>query len=133
MQTEGRIAGVSNGALWTGRILSALVIIFMIGGGLFTAIKPEAIAQQMTGHYGYPAGSIRVISIIEIICALIYWIPQTAVFGAVLVTAYLGGAVSTHVRAGEAPYLAIIFGIIMWVGLYLREPRLKDLAPVRKL
>jgi hypothetical protein len=71
------------------------------------------------------------LTIVEIACALIYAIPQTSVFGAILLTGYLGGATATHVRVGEPFFLPVIVGIVVWLGLFLREGRLRALLPLR--
>jgi hypothetical protein len=71
------------------------------------------------------------ITILEVACALLYAIPQTSVFGAILLTAYLGGATATHVRVGEPFFLPVIVGILVWLGLFLREGRLRALVPLR--
>ena len=73
---------------------------------------------------------LRII-IVEVVCAVIYAIPQTSILGAILLTGYLGGAVSTHVRAGEPFFLALIVGVLVWLGLYLRDERLRALVPLR--
>jgi hypothetical protein len=70
--------------------------------------------------------------IIEILCVILYAIPQTAVLGAILLTGYLGGAVATHVHAGEPWFFPVIMGVIVWLGLVLRDPRLRELAPLRR-
>jgi hypothetical protein len=85
-----------------------------------------------TRKYGYPEHSAIPIVITEILCTLLYAIPRTATLGAILLTAYLGGAVATHVRADEPFFFPIIFGVLVWLGLLLREPRLRTLLPLRK-
>ena len=122
---------VSKGALWTGRVLSALVVLVFVGGGLFALLKPEAASKGMV-QYGYPEHLIYLIGALEVICGLLYAIPHTAVFGAVMLTGYLGGAVATHVRVGEPPIAPIVVAIVLWLGIYLREPRLHHVAPLRK-
>jgi hypothetical protein len=82
-------------------------------------------------HYGYPDGVLPKIIVTEIVCALIYAIPRTSVLGAILLTGYLGGATVTHVHAGEPFFLPIVVGIAVWLGLFLRDTRLRALVPVR--
>lgn len=117
--------------VWVGRILSALPVLMMVGTGLFGLLKPEAIAPQFA-HYGYPDGALVRIVIVEILCALLYALPPTSVLGAILLTGYLGGATATHVRAGEPFFIPIIVGIVVWLGLYLRDGRVRTLVPLRK-
>jgi len=83
--------------------------------------------------YGYPASAAKPVLIIEIICVLLYLIPQTAVLGAILLTGYLGGAVATHVHAGEPWWFPVIFAVLVWLGLLLRDARLRCLLPLRRI
>ncbi len=82
-------------------------------------------------HYGYPEGALLRITLVEIACALVYAIPRTSILGAILLTGYLGGATATHVRAGEPFFLPLVVGIVVWLGLYLRDGRLRALVPLR--
>ena len=117
----------------TGRIISAIPALFMGGMGAFMLVaKPDQMVEGMT-KYGYPAGVAKPLVIVQIISVLLYVIPQTAVLGAILLTGYLGGAVATHVRAGEAWFFPVIFGVLVWLGLYLRDARVRALAPLRRL
>ncbi|HTU41031.1 MAG TPA: DoxX family protein [Candidatus Aquilonibacter sp.] len=121
---------ISNQSLWAGRALSTLAVVLFLFTASFIFLKPE-MAMQGFVHYGYPEGWLLRITVIEVACAILYAIPQTSVLGAILLTAYLGGATATHVRVGEPFYLPIITGIVVWVGLFLREPRLRALVPLR--
>jgi DoxX-like protein len=116
--------------LWTGRVLSALPILLMAGGGIAALIHPAMMTEGLS-KYGYPPEAGRPIVIAEIACALVYAIPQTSILGAILLTGYLGGATATHVHAGEPFIFPIIFGIIVWLGVFFREPRLRALVPFR--
>ncbi len=131
MEPVTEAGGGSMKMVWVGRILSALPVLLMIGTGLFGLLKPEAIAPQFA-HYGYPDGSLARIVIVEIVCAILYAIPRTSALGAILLTAYLGGATATHVRAGEPFFIPIVVGVIVWLGLYLRDGRVRALVPLRK-
>ncbi len=131
MEPVTEAGGGSMKMVWVGRILSALPVLLMIGTGLFGLLKPEAIAPQFA-HYGYPDGSLARIVIVEIVCAILYAIPRTSALGAILLTAYLGGATATHVRAGEPFFFPIVVGVIVWLGLYLRDGRVRALVPLRK-
>ena len=82
-------------------------------------------------HLGWPASITTKLGILEILCATLYLIPQISVLGAIILTGYLGGAIATHVRIGEPIYLHVVIGIFIWLGLYLREPRLDNLLPIR--
>jgi hypothetical protein len=71
------------------------------------------------------------IGLLELLCAVLYLVPQTALLGAVLLTGYLGGAVATHLRIGEPFVLPLVLGVLIWAGLWLRDPRLRGLLPLR--
>lgn len=81
--------------------------------------------------YGYPPQAPFAIGIVELLCLMLYLTPQTAVLGAILLTGYLGGAAATHVRVGEPFFIPILFGVLLWGGLYLRDERLRRLIPLR--
>jgi len=82
-------------------------------------------------HYGFTDRAGMFIGITALACAVLYLLPPTAVLGAILVTGYLGGAVVTHVRAQEPFFIPILFGVVIWLGLFLRDPRLRVLIPFR--
>lgn len=122
---------MSKVTIWVGRILSALPVLLMVFAGAFGLSKPEAV-QQGFSHYGYPAHTLVPLCVTEIVCALVYAVPRTSVFGAILLTAYLGGATATHVRVGEAFFMPVAVAVIAWLGLYLRDDRLRALVPLRR-
>ena len=130
-----RAPRVGKGAWWAGWIISAIPILMMGGIGTFILLFKREIAVDGNVKYGYPAGITVPLLIVEIICVILYAIPQTAVLGAILLTGYLGGAVATHVRAAEWSQvpMPVIFGVLVWLALYLRDPRVRELAPLRKV
>ena len=124
--------GVSKGSLWAARIISGLVALFFLFDGGMKLVKAEFVVKE-TERLGYRESTIVPIGVVLIVCTIIYLIPRTAVLGAILLTAYLGGAVATHVRAGEPVFsivFAIVFGVLLWLGLYLRNPTLRLLVPL---
>ena len=121
----------STASVWSGRILSALVVLLFVATGTFSLLKPAMAAQSAT-RYGYPDGAMLRIAIVEIVCALLYAIPRTSVLGAILLTGYLGGATATHVRVGEPFFLPIVVGVVVWLGLWLREKLLWKLVPTMR-
>ena len=123
----------SKALLWTGYVISAIPVLFMTVGGLVFLFFASGKVTEGMIKYGYPAGAAKPILIAEILCGLLYAIPQTATLGAILLTAYLGGAVATHVHAGEPPFFPIIFGVLVWLGLWLRDTRFRSLLPLRKV
>lgn len=120
--------------MWTGRVISVLVGLFF-GFNALVKLFPQTFYPQMIEQMagiGLPATILPIIATLEIICVIIYLIPMTAVLGAVLFTGYLGGAILTHLRVGEAVYVHIILGGLIWLGIYLREGRLRQILPIRK-
>lgn len=118
--------------LWTGRVLSALpVLLLAMSGAMKLSHKPE-IVEMFVSKFGYQEGMLAVLAMVELSCAVIYVVPRTAVLGAVLVTGYLGGAVATHMRVGDAFVIPLLLGVMVWGGLYLRADRVRALLPVRK-
>ena len=131
-QTDLQIS-VSKTSLWIGRILSGLPALFLLVDGGMKLAKP-AVVVEATTKLGYSEGVIIPLGIVLIVCTLLYLIPPTSVFGAILLTGYLGGAVSTHVRAAEGlvpVVFPIVFGVLLWLGLYLLDTRLRALIPLR--
>lgn len=131
MAYAGSIAGtgVSNKALWTGRVLSGLASLFLLMDALGKLAKPVPVVEATT-KLGYPEGTITGIGVLLLACTVLYLVPRTAVLGAVLLTGFLGGAVATNVRV-EAPAFNLVFSVLMgamlWGGLLLRESRLRAL------
>ena len=111
-----------------GWVLTALPSFMFIWGGIFAAVKPEQMHEGFN-QMGWPIDVAPYIVALEITCGLIYLFPKTSVLGAILLTGYLGGAVATHVRVHDPMgVIAVVFGIIVWLGIYLREPRLRKIV-----
>jgi hypothetical protein len=120
---------VPKAALWTGRILTFLAAAFFLMDAGMKLVKPRFVVEA-TARLGFPEASIVPIGAALLIFTVLYLIPRTAVFGAVLLTGFLGGAVATNVRAGTGWFntlFPIVFACIAWTGLYLRDGRLKVL------
>lgn len=118
--------------IWTGRVLTALPVLGLLASSSMKLGGGPEIVEGL-GKYGYAAGTILPIGLAELLSAVLIVIPQTAVFGTILATGYLGGAVSTHVRAGE-PFIApVLFGVLLWTGIGLRDARLRALLPLRRV
>ena len=117
--------------VWVGRGISILVsLLFAMSALMKLRGGPEVI--QGMAHLGLPESLIMPLAILEISCVVIYAIPATAVLGAILLTGYIGGAICTHLRVGDPFFMQIAIGIFIWLGLYLRENRLKALLPLRR-
>jgi len=124
----------SNKELIAGRIISGLVTAFMLFDGIFKLPKPAPVVDSFK-TLGYDPNIAITIGILSLICAILYAIPRTAILGAILLTGYLGGAVATHVRVNDPLFTHILFpvylGVLAWLGLYLRDERLRALIPTR--
>ena len=134
MQSGAQAVPASKGRLWTGRIISALVVLFLLFDGVTKVMRVRAVLDA-SAQLGYPVSTIVGIGITLLVCTAFYVIPQTSVLGAILLTAYLGGAVATQVRVGNPMFetlFPIIFGALLWAGIFLREGRLGALIPVRR-
>ncbi len=119
-------------ALWGGRVASALPVLALVMSAAMKLSHAPQIVEQFTGKLGYTEGSLTGIGILELACVIAYIVPRTAVLGAILLTGYLGGAVATHVRIGEPFVAPIVLGVLVWVGLFLRDERLRALVPLRQ-
>lgn len=131
MDSGTATAQSSKGMIWTGRIISGIVVLFLLFAATFGLIHKAESIKQMT-KYGYPESAYMPITIVFITCILLYAISRTSIFGAILMTGYLGGAVATHVRAGEPYFAPIVVGVLVWLGIFLRDARLRALVPLRR-
>ena len=121
---------VSKSSLWTGRVLSGLAILFFTMDGVFKLIKPAPVVETCV-KLGLPESTITPIGCLLLLCTVIYAIPRTAFFGAILLSAYLGGAIAIHVRAQDPTFPIVfpaIFAVITWAGITLRNPKLRALV-----
>jgi hypothetical protein len=122
----------SRQIVWVARGISVLAsLLFLMSA--FLKLKDGPEVMKGIAHLGLPESMIVPLSILEISSVVIYLIPATSVLGAILLTGYLGGAICTHWRVGDPFFVHIVLGILIWLGLYLRENRIKELIPVRKL
>ena len=116
--------------VWAGRVISGLAsLLFLVSAAMKLKGGPE-LAQGMA-HLGLPDPMVVPLAILELSCTVIYLVPATSVLGAVLLTGYVGGAICTHWRVGDPFVVQIVLGLFVWLGLYLREGRLKELLPLR--
>jgi hypothetical protein len=119
--------------LWIGRILSILGVLFMLFDTVGHLLKPAPVVQAFA-QLGIPLHLAVTLGVIQLICIILYVVPHTALLGAVLVTGYLGGAISIHMRVGNPLFecvFPILIGILFWAGLLLREPYLRAVFPVK--
>ena len=122
--------------LWTGRILTGLFALFMLGASVAPKLLHLPVAEETMAQLGWPSGYAFTIGVIELACLALYLIPRTSVLGAVLMMGLLGGAMATQIRAGSPLFSHILFslylGLFMWGGLWLRDPRVRALFPIAR-
>jgi hypothetical protein len=132
MQTQ---QSVSKKRVWTGRILTALAVLFMLFDSITKLLRVDAVVKA-SAQLGFTPEDISVIGSILLICVIVYVIPRTSILGAILLTGYFGGAVATNLRMGTPLFSNILFpvyfGIIVWAGLFLREQRVSRIFFLRK-
>ena len=116
--------------VWAGRILTALPCVALIPSA---GMKLSAPAEFITNFekMGYSAAVATPLGVVELLCVIVYLVPSTSALGAILLTGYLGGAIATHVRVGEAFLAPLLIGVMVWGGLYFRDERLRKLLPLR--
>lgn len=117
--------------VWVGRVISGLASLLFLMSAFIKLKGGPGLAQGMA-HLGLPLSLLTPLAILEISCVVVYLIPATSVLGAILLTGYMGGAICTHLRVGDPFVVQTALGAFVWLGLYLREDRLKSLIPLRK-
>ena len=137
MPTIAETAPVSKTARWTGRILSGLVIVFMLFDGAVKLVPWPIVTETMEKiGFGSSENLARTLGVITVACTVLYAIPPTSIVGAILLTGYLGGAMASHVRIGSPLFTHTLFGLylglMVWGGLWLRDRDLRALIPFRR-
>ena len=128
---SGDAPNPSKGTRWAGFALSALPAFAMVLNAIQKLMHTASMVAFMT-RFGIAENQIFKIGVLELTCVITYLIPQTSVLGAILMAAYMGGATATVIRAGHSGIGPVMLGVFAWLGLYLREPRLRALMPFRK-
>jgi hypothetical protein len=134
MSTATRSFPVSKVTLWVGRIVSGLVVLFLLFDGIAKVLMVTPVLEA-SARLGIPENAIPGIGILLLACTILYAVPPTSVLGAILLTGYLGGATLTHVRVGDPVFpvaFAVGIGVLAWLGLFLRDDRLRVLLPLRR-
>jgi len=121
------IARSSRSLVWTGRVLTGLIVASLLLDGIAKLI-PLAPVIEGTRQLGYPVEVIRPLGALLALSTILHVIPRTQVIGALLLTAYLGGATATHVRVEAAFWFPVVMGMVLWAGLCLRNPRVRALV-----
>lgn len=131
MQPNTETAHVSKKMLWAGYIISAVPVLMLMMSAVMKFLMGPDIVKGFA-DLGWPVSHALPLGIVELVSTILYVIPQTAVLGAILLTGYLGGAIATHARLSEPQFIGpLVFGVLVWLGLYLRDPRLRALIPWR--
>ena len=131
MLADASSSPVSKKMLWAGYIMSALPVLMLLFSASMKLLKLPAAVEGFA-HLGYPAHVALPLGFVELTSTVLYVIPRTSVLGAILLTGYLGGATAAHVRIGEPFFAAILLGVLIWGGLYVRDARLCALVPLRR-
>jgi hypothetical protein len=130
MQATTQPAPEPQALLWAGRIVSALCVVVLLLSAVLKLTKAPAAVEGLA-HFGFSDNLILGIGAVELACAIVFLIPRTSVLGAILLTGYLGGATAANVRVGEPFALVLVpvaLGVLVWVGLYCRDQRLRALV-----
>jgi hypothetical protein len=134
MEESSQTAAASKGMLWTGRTLTGLMALFFVLDGVGHLMKPAPVVDAFA-RLGYPLSASVGIGALLLFCTAIYVTPRTSILGAVFLTGYLGGAVSTQVRAGSSLFetvFPVILGALVWAGLFVRDAELRQIIPLRR-
>lgn len=121
---------ISKKVLWTSYVMSTLPVLMLLFSAAMKLMHPPELDKGFA-DMGIPVSQALGLGILELLCTLVYVVPRTSVLGAILLTGYLGGAMQTHLRLGQPVFMHVIFGVLIWGGLFLRDRRLRALIPLR--
>ena len=116
--------GPSPAGLWTGRVLTGLIVLFLVVDAIGKII-PLAPVLKACKRLGFNVHVIRPIGVLLLMCTLLHVVRRTRVLGALLITAYLGGATATHVLTGTPFWFPVLMGVVLWIAYGLRSPQLR--------
>ncbi|MCC6406084.1 MAG: DoxX family protein [Planctomycetes bacterium] len=119
----------SEKVVWTGRVLSGLAVLVLATSAVMKFVKPADFDEGMQ-HIGWATTKANGLAVLELACTALYLVPRTSVLGAILITGYLGGAIATHVRVDDEVLVQPLLGVLVWLGLWLRERRLREVLPL---
>lgn len=125
------ITAPSKSVRITGKVISIVVILFALFDAIMKIIHNK-YSDEGSQNLGWPISQVPFIGYVLLIATILYAIPRTAVLGAILITAYLGGAVAIMLRVGEPFWFPVLFGILTWAGLYLQDNSVRNLIPLRR-
>ncbi|HEY2837831.1 MAG TPA: DoxX family protein [Pirellulales bacterium] len=131
MSADAQKSAASKRLFWIGWGVTILPLLVLIASGGAKLSQSESVIKSFD-HLGWPPGLLLPLATIELTCIALYLNPRTAPLGAILLTGYLGGATATHVRLGEWDAVApVVVGVLLWLGLFLRDSRIRTLIPIR--
>jgi hypothetical protein len=123
---------MANGrTVWAGRVISVLACLLFLFSA-FIKLKGGPDLEKGFAHLGLPMSIATALGVLEAACVVLYLVPASSILGAILLSGYVGGAICTHWRVGDPVWAPIILGVFVWLGVYLQEPRLKNLIPLRR-
>ena len=131
METKTAHAPTSKKAFWAGWILTVLPSLLLIFSAIMKLMKSAPVVEGFA-KFGFSESVIMPLGVVELVCTIVYLVPRTSILGAILLTGYLGGATCTNLRAGESYVMAVILGVIVWGGIFLRDARIRELIPLRR-
>ncbi len=131
METTFPLRRTSPVRRWAGRILTGLVAAFLIMDAVMKLMVIAPVVEAQT-HLGFPVELSAAIGVLELVCLALHLFPPTSLLGAVLLTGFLGGATAIHVRIGDPFYFPVLMGVLLWIGLILRDERAIALFPIRR-
>jgi len=126
-------SGTPAWMMWAGRVVSVVPVLVVLTSARWKLTHAPTYVQEFT-RIGWPSSALPLLAFLQLGCILLFVIPQTSVLGAVLLTGYLGGAIASYVRVGEAspPLVPLTTALLAWLGIFLREERLRALLPLRR-
>ncbi len=131
MSSDAQSTHGSKLMFWVGWVITVLPVLMMLFSASMKFMQPADFEQNLE-KIGWKTNVMLGLGVLESACTVLYVIPRTAVLGAILLTGYLGGAVATHVRVNDPSFFfPVVLGMLVWGGLYLRDPRLRTLLPLR--
>lgn len=133
MSTDARLRPANKVMFWIGWALTILSVVPLVMGGVMSIVQPKGMDENFE-KMGWPMHVATTLAVLSLGSAALYLIPQTSVLGAILMTGYLGGAVATHLRIDDPlmnTLTPVIVGALVWLGLFLRDSRIRALIPIR--
>ena len=134
MPADSQVGSSSKAMVWTGWVLSVLPAPLLVMSGISKIMQSPEVVKGFS-DLGWKTDAAIALAVLELGSLLLYLVPQTAVLGAILLTGYLGGACATHVRIADYRHcwVPVALGVVLWLGLFLRDERVRALIPFRKL